>query len=146
MSTLSKSQTNSFSVNKSEKTKKVDYLKESSRSDRCIRINCGEKIIKSRSNQHSVYSSQRKSIDNQSKSQKSRNSNISQPKISVQNQKSAMNHSLRSVSRVSHHTCCSKGTAVQRPKSALQKMKIHCKICGRCNKIQSKILGFKKVI
>jgi hypothetical protein len=38
-----KSHKNSFvSINKSDKKGKVEYHKDTSRSDRCIRINCGE--------------------------------------------------------------------------------------------------------
>ncbi len=135
VSTPSRSQKNSFvSMNKSDKARKAEYLKESSRSDRCIRINCGEKHMKSRtrSNQMSVHSSNKKSIDNRSKSRQSHISNVSQPRISVQNQRSAMNQSLRSVSRVSHHTCCSRATGNKTPISAMQNMKNHCKTCGRC--------------
>lgn len=150
ISTPTKSQKNSFvsgnKSNKSDKLKKVDYLKESSRSDRCIRINCGVKQMKSRSNQLSVYSSQKKSVENQSKSRQSRSSNLSQPRISVQNQKSLMNQSLKSVSRLSNHTGCSRATVGQRSQSAVQNMKKHCKNCGRCSKIQQKIIGFKRVI
>lgn len=66
-------------MNKSEKNGKVEYHKDTSRSDRCIRINCGETKMKSRSNNQSRSGlSSRKSKLSQSRRSKSRASDISQ--------------------------------------------------------------------